>query len=208
MVDITIIDYGMGNLRSIQKGLEKVGAKATLTSNKQEIKMAGALVLPGVGAFEDAMKNLVQSGISDLLGEKVDEGVPFLGICLGLQLLFEESTEGGLFKGLSLLPGRVDKFKELPGLKIPHMGWNELIIKDRGHFFLEDIKEATHVYFVHSYHAITGDENVVATAEYGTEFPAIVKNRAGNLVATQFHPEKSSTNGLKMLKNFVNFCKK
>ncbi|MHA1682119.1 MAG: imidazole glycerol phosphate synthase subunit HisH [Promethearchaeota archaeon] len=208
MVEIKIIDYGMGNLRSIQKGLEHVGAQATLTSDVKEIEDANAIVLPGVGAFEDAMKNLNRSGLIDVIKKKVEQGTPFLGVCLGLQLLFDESTEGGLFEGLGMLPGRVDKFPPSINLKIPHMGWNALSFKDKDHFFLEGIDEGTYVYFVHSYHAITPDENIVATSDYGYNFPAIVRNTRGNLVATQFHPEKSSEKGLQMLKNFLNYCRK
>ena len=207
-MNIKIIDYGMGNLRSIQKGLEKVGANAVITSELNQLKSATAIVLPGVGAFEDAMKNLKDYGLIELIHEKIEDDTPFLGVCLGLQLLFEESTEGGLFEGLKVLPGRVERFSDDIGEKIPHMGWNELIFKKPTHFLLEGVDEGTFVYFVHSYHAKTSKENIVATAHYGYEFPAIVQNAAGNLVATQFHPEKSSDLGLRMLENFVSFCKK
>ena len=208
MVDIYIIDYGMGNLRSIQKSFEKVGANAIITSDIEDIKNAGAVALPGVGAFEDAIKNLENGGFVDVIKDKIDQGTPFLGVCLGMQLLFESSTEGGFFEGLKILPGVVDRFPANLNVKVPHMGWNELIYKDPGHFLLEGIPDGTYVYFVHSYHPITNPENVVATAIHGHEFSAIVKNKEGNLVATQFHPEKSSTLGLKMLENFLNFCKK
>ncbi len=208
MVDIHIIDYGMGNLRSIQKGLQKAGANATITSSAVDIKAASALVLPGVGAFEDAMANLRKGGFVDAIKDKVEQGTPFLGVCLGLQLLFEESTEGGLFEGLHILPGRVDRFPHKTGLKVPHMGWNALNVKDTDHFFLHDIPDGTYVYFVHSFHPATPLKQVVATTEYGYEFPAIVRNDSGNLVASQFHPEKSSTMGIAMLANFVTFCKK
>lgn len=207
MVDIYIIDYGMGNLRSIQKSFEKVGANAIITSNIEDIKNAGAVVLPGVGAFEDAIKNLENGGFVGVIKDKVDQGTPFLGVCLGMQLLFESSTEGGFFEGLKILLGVVDRFPANLNVKVPHMGWNELLFKDPGHFLLDGIPEGTYVYFVHSFHPITNPENVVATAVHGHEFAAIVKNTQGNLVATQFHPEKSSTWGLKMLENFLNFCK-
>jgi glutamine amidotransferase len=208
MVEICIIDYGMGNLRSIQKGFEKAGAKAILTSNVADVKKASAVVLPGVGAFEDAIKNLKNGGFVDVIRDKVKQGTPFLGVCLGMQLLFESSTEGGLFEGLKVLPGIVDRFPSTLKVKIPHMGWNSLVFKEPKHFLLEGIPEGTHVYFVHSFHPITKPENVVATAVHGHEFACIVKNKQGNLVATQFHPEKSSTAGIKMLENFIKFCHK
>ncbi len=208
MVEVCIIDYGMGNLRSIQKGLEKVGAKAILTSSVADVKKAGAVVLPGVGAFEDAIKNLKNGGFVEAIREKVAQGTPFLGVCLGMQLLFESSTEGGLHEGLKVLPGVVNRFPATLKVKIPHMGWNSLVYKDPRHFLLEGIPEGTYVYFVHSFHPITKMENVVATAVHGHEFACIVKNKQGNLVATQFHPEKSSTAGIKMLENFLKFCKR
>ena len=208
MVEVCIIDYGMGNLRSIQKGFEKAGAKAILTSSVADVKKAGAVVLPGVGAFEDAIKNLKDGGFVDAIREKVSQGSPFLGVCLGMQLLFESSTEGGHFEGLNILPGIVDRFPATLTVKVPHMGWNSLIYKDRGHFLLEGIPDGTYMYFVHSFHPITKPEHVVATAIHGHEFACIVKNKGGNLVATQFHPEKSSTAGIKMLGNFLKFCKR
>ncbi|MEX2755278.1 MAG: imidazole glycerol phosphate synthase subunit HisH [Candidatus Sigynarchaeota archaeon] len=208
MVEICIIDYGMGNLRSIQKGLEKAGAKAVLTSKVADVKNAGAIVLPGVGAFEDAIKNLKNGGFVDVIREKISQGTPFLGVCLGLQLLFESSTEGGHFDGLKILPGIVDRFPASLKVKVPHMGWNTLIYKDPGHFLLEGIPDGTYMYFVHSFHPITNPENIVATAIHGHEFACIVKNKAGNLVATQFHPEKSSSAGIKMLENFHKFCQR
>ena len=207
MPTIHIIDYGMGNLASIQKGLNRAGADAILTSDIEEIKDASALVLPGVGAFEEAIKRLDSGGFSDVIREKVDQGTPLLGVCLGMQLLFETSTEGGFFEGLKVLPGAVDRFPSNLGIKIPHMGWNELLFKQPDHFLLQNIPDSSYVYFVHSYHPITSPENVVATSDYGHEFACIVRNDAGNVVATQFHPEKSSTTGITMLENFVNFCK-
>lgn len=206
-MEIHIVDYGMGNLRSIQKGLEKAGATATITSDVCLLKDAAAIVLPGVGAFEDAMKNLRDGGFVPLIHEKVADGAMFLGVCLGLQLLFDSSTEGGSFTGLRVLSGKVDRFPASIGEKIPHVGWNQLSFKDAGHFLLDGIEDGSHVYFVHSYHAITGDETIVTTTTYGYPFPSIVKNAAGNLVATQFHPEKSSVVGLSMLENFVRACK-
>ena len=179
-----------------------------MTSSIADIKTASAVVLPGVGAFEDAIKNLKNGGFVDVIKEKIDQGTPFLGVCLGLQLLFESSTEGGFFEGLKVLPGVVERFPASLKVKVPHMGWNELIYKDPAHFLLEGIPDGTYVYFVHSFHAITKPENIIATAKHGHEFAAIVRNKSGNLVATQFHPEKSSTAGIKMLGNFIKFCKK
>jgi len=204
---VTIIDYGMGNLRSIQKGLEKAGAETMLSSDIEEIKDASALVLPGVGAFEEAIKRLESGGFSTVIRDKVDQGTPLLGVCLGMQLLFESSTEGGFFGGLKILPGAVDRFPSDLGIKIPHMGWNELVFKQPDHFLLQNIPEGSYVYFVHSYHPITDEAHIIATTVYGLEFACIVKNDAGNVVATQFHPEKSSDTGIAMLENFVNFCK-
>ncbi|MHA1697764.1 MAG: imidazole glycerol phosphate synthase subunit HisH [Promethearchaeota archaeon] len=208
MIEIHIIDYGIGNLRSIQKGLEKAGADAIITNSLEKIEDSNAIVLPGVGAFKDAMENLKECGFLDLLPKKVSEGAPILGICLGLQLFFDTSYEGGTHQGLGIIPGEVVRFPSVPGIKIPHMGWNSLAFKKSDHFLLEGIKEGTFFYFVHSFHAKTSEEHIVATSDYIHEFPAIVKNKKGNVAATQFHPEKSSKQGIKMLQNFIKFCKK
>lgn len=195
---IAIVDYGMGNLRSVQKGLEKMGFKAFITDRPQEVLEADGVILPGVGAFGDAMENLVRCGLDEALREVVAQGRPFLGICLGLQLMFEESEENGPHRGLGIWPGRVIR---LPAeVKIPHMGWNR-IRRLRYEPILEGIPEGTYFYFVHSYYICTEDKDLVgAVADYGVEVPAVVSR--GRVFGIQFHPEKSSTLGLKILNNF------
>jgi glutamine amidotransferase len=202
---IAIIDYGMGNLRSVQKGFEKVGFEALVTADPKVVLEADKIVLPGVGAFPDCMRNLEQGGFVEPLLRVIREGRPFLGICLGLQLLFTESEEFGLHKGLNIIPGRVLRFPEgmTEGdeeLKVPHMGWNQISIKRRPPAF-EGIAEGTNVYFVHSYYVLPDDDSVIATTTgYGMEFCSSVWKE--NVVATQFHPEKSQEKGLAILKNF------
>ncbi len=196
---IAIVDYGVGNLRSAQKAFEYAGAEVVITKEPAIIERAAGIVLPGVGAFKSGMKQI--AALKPLILESVRGGKPLLGICLGMQMLFTESEEGGLSKGLDLIPGRVVKFK-CPELKIPHMGWNKLNIKQK-HAFLKDL-ENLYVYFVHSYYAIAPREFVVATAHYGIEFTAIAAR--DNIIGTQFHPEKSGIAGLKMIKNFVEMC--
>jgi len=202
---IAIIDYGMGNLRSVQKGFEKVGFDAVVTADPKVVLGAEKVVLPGVGAFPDCMRNLEQGGFVEPLLKVIREGRPFLGICLGLQLLFTESEEFGIHKGLDVIPGRVVRFPEGlkegdEELKVPHMGWNQLAIRRRPPVFT-GIEDGTNVYFVHSYYVKPDDESVVAaTTGYGIEFCAAVWK--DNVVATQFHPEKSQEKGLKILKNF------
>jgi len=202
---IAIIDYGMGTLRSVQKGFEKVGFDAVVTADPKVVLGAEKVVLPGVGAFPDCMRNLEQGGFVEPLLKVIREGRPFLGICLGLQLLFTESEEFGIHKGLDVIPGRVVRFPEGlkegdEELKVPHMGWNQLAIRRRPPVFT-GIEDGTNVYFVHSYYVKPDDESVVAaTTGYGIEFCAAVWK--DNVVATQFHPEKSQEKGLKILKNF------
>ncbi|ABQ28199.1 imidazole glycerol phosphate synthase subunit HisH [Geotalea uraniireducens] len=202
---IAIIDYGMGNLRSVQKGFEKVGFDAVVTADPTVVLEAEKVVLPGVGAFPDCMRNLEQGGFVEPLLKVIREGRPFLGICLGLQLLFTESEEFGIHKGLDIIPGRVVRFPEGLNeggeeLKVPHMGWNQLAIRRRPPVFT-GIEDGTNVYFVHSYYVKPDDESVVAaTTGYGIEFCAAIWK--DNIVATQFHPEKSQEKGLKILKNF------
>jgi glutamine amidotransferase len=202
---IAIIDYGMGNLRSVQKGFERVGCEAAVTADPKVVLEAEKIVLPGVGAFPDCMRNLEEGGFIEPLLRVIREGRPFLGICLGLQLLFTESEEFGIHRGLNVIPGRVVRFPEGmaeggEALKVPHMGWNQLAVKRRPAVF-EGIEDGTNVYFVHSYYVAPEDQGVVATTTtYGIEFcSAIWKD---NIVATQFHPEKSQEKGLKILKNF------
>lgn len=193
---IAIVDYGAGNIRSVERGLAFVGTPGKMTGDPGEIETADAIVLPGVGAFEACMRQVAP--LQKVLTERIEAGVPFLGICLGMQMLYQESEEGGLIKGLGIVPGRVTRFNGR--LKVPHMGWNSLCVK-KGHPLLEGIPEGSYVYFVHSYRAGVNDSTVAAT-EYGGEFTAIVANDAGNAVGTQFHPEKSGATGLRMLKNF------
>jgi imidazole glycerol-phosphate synthase subunit HisH len=198
---IVIIDYGMGNLRSVQKAIEAVGSSAEVTSDPDRVKRASKVVLPGVGAFADAMAELQRTGLADAFREAVVSGTPCLGVCLGLQLLFDVSFEDGQHQGLGLMPGRVVRFAPQPGLKIPHMGWNTLRIR-RPCPLLAGVGEATSVYFVHSYHAETDDPSIVAAeADYPDPFPAVVWRE--NLMASQFHPEKSQHVGLAMYANFA-----
>ncbi|MCM2359275.1 MAG: imidazole glycerol phosphate synthase subunit HisH [Geobacteraceae bacterium] len=202
---IAIIDYGMGNLRSVQKGFERVGCDATVTADPKVVLEADKIVLPGVGAFPDCMRNLEQGGFIEPLLRVIREGRPFLGICLGLQLLFTESEEFGIHQGLGVIPGRVVRFPEGmaehgENLKVPHMGWNQLEIRRRPPVF-EGVEDGSNFYFVHSYYVSPEDESVVATTtSYGIGFCSSIWKE--NIVATQFHPEKSQEKGLRILKNF------
>jgi len=205
---IAIVDYGMGNLRSVSKGFEKVGFPAVVTQDPLLIEKADGLVLPGVGAFKKAMENLEHLGFVDPILGFIRSGRPFLGICLGLQLLFSESEEFSLSKGLDVFRGKVIRFPfSLPGalpatdsLKVPHMGWNSVQIK-RTNPALEKIQEGTHFYFVHSYFPVPDDPGIITTTtDYGGEFVSSVGK--GNLFACQFHPEKSQSAGLQILQNF------
>ncbi len=195
---IVIIDYGMGNLRSVQKGFEKVGFGAVVSRDPAMIDRAAGLVLPGVGAFGDCMRLLKEYGLITPIIDYINAGKPFLGICLGLQVLFSESEEFGLQKGLDILKGRVVRF---PGtLKVPHMGWNSLNIKKTAPL-LEPVAEGSYMYFVHSYYVIPEDKNIIATTtQYGIEFTSMIRHN--NIFATQFHPEKSQAIGLLMLRRF------
>ena len=197
---IGIIDYGMGNLRSVQKGFEHVGAAASITADPEAIASAAKLVLPGVGAFADAMEGLRSRGLVEPIRDQIDSGRPFLGICLGLQLLFDRSYEDGEHTGLGVLRGEVVRFPH-NGLKVPHMGWNELH-KRRLAPMLDGLADGTHAYFVHSYYVVCGDPQVVATeTDYGPLFTSSIWR--DNVFATQFHPEKSQRDGLTILRNFV-----
>jgi imidazole glycerol-phosphate synthase subunit HisH len=202
---IAIIDYGMGNLRSVEKGFERLGFTAEVTADPKVVLEADKVVLPGVGAFPDCMRNLEQGGFVEPILRVIREGRPFLGICLGLQLLFTESEEFGTHRGLDIIPGRVVRFPEGmteqgEELKVPHMGWNQLAIKRRSPVFA-GLAEGDNFYFVHSYYVQPEDEGVVATTTgYGIEFCSSVWK--DNIVATQFHPEKSQEKGLLILKNF------
>ncbi len=198
---IKIVDYGMGNLRSVQKAFEKLGAEAVICARPAELAGAEKLILPGVGAFRDAIHELRRTGLDTPVREHIASGRPFLGICLGLQLLFDVSYEDGQWEGLGVLPGKVVRFQDQPDLKIPHMGWNTLDIV-RPHRLFEGIANGSSVYFVHSYYVVPSDDSVVAArSEHGAPFVAAVARE--NLFATQFHPEKSQTVGLRLLKNFA-----
>ena len=198
---IAIIDYQMGNLRSVQKGFEKVGHAAVITSDPRELEKASKIVLPGVGAFGDAIHELQRRDLVQPIKAAIASGKPFLGICLGLQLLFDVGYEGGEFQGLGVLPGKCIRFELPTEFKVPHMGWNQCRILRRAPL-LKDTRENTHFYFVHSYHVVPEDKSVIAIeADYGGPFCAAVWK--GNLFATQFHPEKSQADGLQLLKNFA-----
>ncbi|WP_195695721.1 imidazole glycerol phosphate synthase subunit HisH [Priestia megaterium] len=206
---IGIIDYGMGNLYSVSKALERLNYDYIISADPAELRMAKGLILPGVGAFKDAMEQLNQTKLTDFIKEEVAKGMPLLGICLGMQLLFEESDENGVTKGLELLKGRVER---IPGItaegqtyKVPHMGWNSLNFHQPS-ALLDGIREG-HVYFVHSYYVKTNDQDVLlATSPYDVEVPAVVGKE--HVFGTQFHPEKSSAIGMQMLQNYANFVEK
>ena len=198
MSAIVIIDYGMGNLRSVEKAVQALGYDAEISSDPQRIAEAPVLILPGVGAFRDAISALEESGIRDVLIRKARNGCPVLGICLGLQLLFSSSCEGGQYQGLDLIPGDIVRLET--DFKIPHMGWNE-ITYDPGCPLFRGFKEKAFVYFVHSYAIPADNPSVTATCNYGMSFGAAV--RSGNVFATQFHPEKSGKTGLRILNNFI-----
>jgi glutamine amidotransferase len=201
MNSIVIVDYGMGNLRSVQKALEKVGYGAVISSDPNQIAEADKIIVPGVGAFCDAMVRLRETGMVPPLVEHIRAGKPFLGICLGLQLLFSKSYEDGEFAGLDLFKGEVVRFPDQPGLKVPHMGWNQARILRRAPV-LKDIPDNTAFYFVHSYYVAPADPNVIATeTDYPTPFTSMLWQ--DNVFATQFHPEKSQRAGLQILHNFA-----
>lgn len=201
MVTITVIDYGIGNLRSVTKALEFLGCQVTLTSDPNEVMRANKLVLPGVGAFGAGMRNLTQLGLVDAIRDAVQRGTPLLGICLGLQLLFDESEEMGRHEGLKLVRGKVVRFPETNNIRIPHMGWNALKIRKSEPLF-KGVPDGAMVYFVHSYFPVPNDNSVIAaTTEHGVEFVSAIA--IDNIFGTQFHPEKSSKVGLQILRNFV-----
>lgn len=198
---IAIIDYGMGNLRSVQKALEAVGHPAEVTCDPDRVRRADKVILPGVGAFGDAIAELRRTGLGDAFCDAVRLGKPCLGVCLGLQLLFEVSEEDGPHQGLGLLPGRVVRFRSVEGLKVPHMGWNTLRVR-RPAPILEGVGPEPSVYFVHSYYADPADPaDVAAVADYPEPFAALVWR--DNLMACQFHPEKSQRVGLAMYARFA-----
>ena len=197
---IAIIDYGMGNLRSVQKAFEKVGCPVLITDDPGQAAQAAGLVIPGVGAFADAMANLDRLGFTGVIRSAARSGKPVLGICLGMQLLFASSEENGFFPGLAVLPGRVIKFQLPVGWKVPHMGWNQIQPVNASPL-LDGIEGGSYFYFVHSYYVLPEDLAVVqAVTDYRVQFPAVVGR--GNVFGVQFHPEKSSDQGLLLLKNF------
>ena len=198
---IAVIDYDAGNIRSVEKALLAMGQDVCITGDAEKILSADRVILPGVGAFGDAMENIRRTGLDQVIHRVVDEGKPFLGICLGLQLLFERSEEAPGVEGLGILKGEILRIPEAEGLKIPHMGWNSLHLENDGRLF-RGIEEQSYVYFVHSYYLKAADEKIVkASTEYCTHIHASVEQ--GNVFACQFHPEKSSEVGLHILKNFV-----
>jgi glutamine amidotransferase len=204
--EVVLVDYGLGNLRSVTRGLERAGAEVTLSADPAEIDTADGIVLPGVGAFSEGMENA--GPFRETLVDAAAEGTPLFGICLGMQMLLTTSEEAetvgqGDVQGLDLIPGTNLRFDE--GQKVPHMGWNELDVQ-RDHPLVEGV-DGEYAYFVHSYYAAPDDDRaVVATTDYEIEFPAIVANEAGNVFGTQFHPEKSGETGLCILRNFVEYC--
>jgi len=198
---ITIVDYGMGNLRSVQKACERVGIDARVTSDRHEIAAAEKLILPGVGAFRDAIAELHKQELVQPILAHIAADRPFLGICLGLQMLLEVSHEDGRYDGLAVIPGEVVRFPDYEDLKVPHMGWNRLKVSGEQPL-LAGIPDDAYFYFVHSYYVAPQDKAVVAaTSDYGIDFVSMIAR--GNMFATQFHPEKSQKVGLRLLKNFA-----
>lgn len=197
---VAIVDYGMGNLHSVSKAVERLGYTSLVTSDAAEILAADSVILPGVGAFGDAMEHLRESGMDDVVRAAASAGQPVLGICLGMQLLFSSSEEHGEHKGLELLPGAVVRFAPRDGYKVPHMGWNKLSFRQPESPLLAGLTEG-HVYFVHSYHALAADSDLLAVTDYGHPVTAIVGR--DNVYGMQFHPEKSGELGIKLLGNFL-----
>ena len=206
--NIAIIDYEMGNLKSIYKCLKYLDVKSSVTSDPKTILNADGVILPGVGAFGDAMRHLEQKKLVDIIYQLINEGTPLFGICLGLQLLFASSSEMGVFKGLNLFEGEVILFNINKVDKVPHIGWNSVEIQNNDHFLIQGVPNNSYFYFVHSFYSVPKNEkNILGLTKYGEiEFCSIIfKN---SVVATQFHPEKSSKYGIKIFQNFVDFCKK
>ena len=199
---IAIADYGIGNLGSVTKAFRHVGAETVLTGDLETLRRADALILPGDGAFGSTMDEIRSRGMVPVLKEAAEKGKPLLGICIGMQLLFEESEEHGRHEGLALLPGRVRRFAD--DLVVPHMGWNRLTPK-KPHTLLDGVEPGSHVYFVHSYYCDAPADVVLASSDYGSDFAAVVGR--GNILGSQFHPEKSQHVGLRMVENFVRFVR-
>lgn len=202
---IALVDYGMGNIRSVSKAFEAVGVSVNITRDPEDLLKAKAIVLPGVGAFRDCINNLKTFGLANTLKEQILRGKPYFGICLGMQILFSESEEFGHTEGLEIFRGKVVRFRLPKEYKIPHMGWNSIKIKKKSKI-LDGIQDNSYFYFVHSYYVVPEDEKVVgAVTEYGVEFTSMVIHE--NIFATQFHPEKSQKVGLRLIKNFVETIK-
>jgi glutamine amidotransferase len=198
---ITVVDYGVGNLHSVAKALEKVGAETRVTSDWRDVEKSDGVVLPGVGAFKDSMDAMHRSDLAKAIKSYIHSGKPFLGVCVGLQMLFSESEEFGKSKGLDVFAGRVVKFDQ--GQKVPHMGWNQIQIKKSGNPLLKGLKDGDFLYFVHSYYVVPKNADIVATrTDYGLDFTSMVWEK--NVFGTQFHPEKSQGVGLKIYENFKN----
>ena len=199
---LAIVDYGVGNLFSLESSFAAIGAEVCVTGDAGVISSADRIILPGVGAFEDAARKLRESGLDEVILKEAEKGKPILGICLGMQLLFEKSLEYGYHKGLGLIPGTVKPISEVipKNLKIPHMGWNPLVFKGEKSPIFKYINECDHVYFVHSYYAADCEDSTIATAEYGAPLTAAVAK--GNVYGCQFHPEKSGDTGLLILRAF------
>ena len=201
-IEIAIVDYQMGNLRSVQKALEHVGAEATITNDPNQIAEARKVILPGVGAFGDAMRELKSRNLPASIVDSIQSGKPFLGICLGLQLLFETGFEGERHQGLGVIAGEVVRFPNIVDRKVPHMGWNQVRVEQRDCKLLNGISKDAYFYFVHSYYVQPADASAVwLSCDYGQQFCASIWR--DNLFATQFHPEKSQRDGLKLLENFA-----
>lgn len=199
---VAIIDYGAGNLQSVKKALDFIGAKSIITADENEINAASHIILPGVGSFGDAMHSIREKGLEDVIKKSADGSKHFLGICLGLQLLFESSEESPGVDGLGIFKGKIVTIPKDNGLKVPHIGWNSVSLKQSDGIF-ENLRDNSYFYFVHSYYLKDADEKVVAgTTEYGVPIQCAVQQ--GRVSATQFHPEKSSEAGLTILRNFVN----
>lgn len=202
--NIVVIDYGMGNLHSVTNALEFIGAKNTLSTSISDLETADAIILPGVGAFPDASDRLYESGYADKIISLSKQGMPLLGICLGMQLLLNSSDEVRFSRGLGLIEGHCERIADT-GLKIPHIGWNDLTVDDKSCPILKNTKDGECVYFVHSYKAVLKNrENLAAHTVYGEEIPAVIQN--ANVFGAQFHPEKSQNTGLEMLRAFCDFA--
>lgn len=207
MAKVVVVDYGMGNLRSVAKALETVGIDVKVSSNAQDLRDANALVVPGVGAFGDAINNLNKLGLTEEIIKSIENGKAYLGICLGLQILFEYGYEFGKHKGLGVLKGEVVRFENKEGFKIPHMGWNQVWKKSCKDMYGDNIKDGEYFYFVHSFYVRPVEKEIIAsTTDYITEFCSAIEK--DNIWAVQFHPEKSQKAGLNLLKNFKKFIEK